>query len=107
MWATMKYVSVSCQSTGTEPVMNPDTPPMVKSTMKLAKNMNAVVNTGLPVQIVAIHANTATALGTTMMIEAALKKESEMLGSPVANMWCTHTPKPSTIVATVPSATAV
>ena len=31
------------------------------------------MNTGRPVQIVAIHANTATALGTTMVMLAALK----------------------------------
>src|SRR5690348_5700433 len=80
---------------------------MVNNTMKLAKNMKAVVNTGLPVQIVAIHAKIATALGTVMMMDAALKKDSEIAGSPVANMWCTHTPKPSTIVATVATATTV
>ena len=41
------------------------------------------------------------------MMEAALKKESETPGKPVANMWCTHTPKPSTMVATVANATTV
>src|ERR1700710_311052 len=80
---------------------------MVNSTMNEAKNANGVVNTGRPVQIVASHANTPTALGTAMMIEAALKNDSEMLGSPVANIWCTQTPKPSTMVATVASATTV
>ena len=50
--------------------------------MKLAKNMKAVVKTGRPVQIVAIQANTPTALGTAMMMEAALKKESDTLGKP-------------------------
>jgi hypothetical protein len=55
--------------------------------MKLAKNMNAVVKTGRPFQIVASQANTPTALGTAMMIEAALKNDSDTLGKPVANMW--------------------
>ncbi len=42
-----------------------------------------------------------------MMIEAPLKNDSARAGRPVANMWCTHTPKPSAIVATVASATGV
>ena len=98
---------MSCQSTGTAAVMKPETPPITNRTTKPAKNRNAVVNSGRPVQIVAIQANTATALGMTMMKLAALKNESENGGRPVANMWCTQTPKPSTIVVTVASATAV
>ena len=73
----------------------------------LAKNRKAVVITGRPVQIVAVQANTATALGTVMMIEAPLKNDSARAGMPVANMWCTQTPKPSAMVATVASATGV
>ncbi len=38
---------------------------------------------------------------------AAEKKLSASVGRPVANMWCTHTPKPRTIVATVAIATSV
>ena len=97
---------MSCQSTGTDAVMKPDTPPMTNSTMTLAKKRNAVVIIGRPVQIVAIHAKTASALGIAMMIDAPLKNDSASDGRPVANMWCTQTPKPSTIVATVDSATA-
>jgi hypothetical protein len=52
----------------------------------LAKNRKAVVMTGRPSQIVAIQANTATALGTEMMIDAPLKNDIARLGSPVANM---------------------
>ena len=66
--------------------MNPDTPPITKSTIMLAKNRKAVVMTGRPSQIVAIQANTATALGTEMMIDAPLKNDIARLGSPVANM---------------------
>ena len=64
------------------------------------------MNTGRPVQIVAIQANTATALGMAMTMLAALKNDSDSGGRPVANMWCTQTPKPSTMVATVASATS-
>ena len=87
--------------------MKPETPPITKTITKPAKKRNGVVNCGRPVQIVAIQANTATALGITMTKLAALKKESDSGGSPVANMWWTQTPKPSTIVVTVASATAV
>ena len=36
-------------------------------------------------------------------IEAPEKNDSPSPGSPVANMWCTHTPKPRIMVATVDS----
>ena len=55
--------------------------------------------------MVASQANTATAEGMTIAIEAAEKNDSPRPGSPVANMWCTHTPKPRIMVATVASAT--
>ena len=71
------------------------------------KNSEAVLMISRPVQMVAVQANTATALGMVMMIEAPLKKARAMLGRPVANMWWTQTPKPSAMVATVDSATAV
>src|SRR6202046_3707280 len=87
--------------------MKPETPPMVKRMMKLAKNMKAVVKIGRPNQIVASQANTPTADGSAMMMEAALKKLSDTPGNPVANMWCTQTPKPSTMVATVANATTL
>ncbi len=87
--------------------MKPDPPPMVNSTIMLAKNRKAVVITGLPVQMVAIQANTATALGITMISEAPEKNDSPSVGRPVANMWCTQTPNPRIMVATVDRATGV
>ena len=47
------------------------------------------------------------AADNTISSETAEKKASATFGSPVANMWCSQTPKPSTIVSTVASATAV
>ncbi len=98
---------MSCQSTGTDPVMKPETPPITNSTIVLAKNRKAVVNTGRPVQIVAVQANTATALGRVMIIDAPEKNDSARLGRPVANMWWTQTPNPRAMVPTVESATGV
>ncbi len=66
--------------------MKPDTPPMTNSNMKPAKNRNGVLNCGLPVQIVAIHAKTAIALGIAITKLAALKNESATTGRPVANI---------------------
>src|SRR5690348_5860892 len=86
--------------------MNPETPPITNSTTSAAKNLNAVVNTGLPVQIVATQANTDTAEGITITKLAAEKNPNATEGKPVANMWCTHTPKPSTIVRIVANTTA-
>jgi len=97
---------VSCQSSGTAAVMKPDTPPITNSTISAAKNLNAVVNTGRPVQIVATHANTDTAEGITITKLAAAKNPIAITGKPVENMWCTQTPKPSTIVRIVASTTA-
>src|SRR5581483_2593823 len=105
MCATTKYVSVNCQSTGTLAVMNPETPPITNMRIIEEKYRKVVVMTGRPSQMVAIQANTATADGKTIAIEAPEKNESPSPGSPVANMWCTHTPKPSTMVATVDRAT--
>ena len=42
-----------------------------------------------------------------MAKDAPLKKASARKGMPVANMWCSQTPKPSAIVVTVPITTAV
>src|SRR5262244_3569761 len=47
------------------------------------------------------------ALGMDTVMLAAPKKLIESSGSPVANMWWTHTPKPTSPVATVASATNV
>ena len=57
--------------------MKPETPPMTNSMMKPAKKRNGVLNTGRPVQIVAIQAKTATALGIAMTKLAAQKNDSD------------------------------
>jgi len=44
------------------------------------------VNWGRPVQIVAIQANTATALGTAMIMLAAPKNDNASGDMPVANI---------------------
>ena len=51
------------------------------------------------VQIVAIQQKICSAVGITIMMLAAVKKLCPSCGSPVANMWCTQTPKPMKPVA--------
>ena len=46
-------------------------------------------------------------VGPAMTKLAALKNDSDRGGSPVANMWCTQTPKPRSMVETVAMATSV
>ena len=55
--------------------------------------------TARPVQTVAIQQKICVAVGTTIIMLAAVKKLWPNWGSPVANMWCTHTPKPMKAVA--------
>src|SRR6185437_3512165 len=89
----------------TAAVITPETPPITNIEMKPTKYRNAVVITGRPVQIVAVHANTPMALGMVMMNEAPEKKASDMNGIPVANMWCSQTPNPRIMVVIVPITT--
>ena len=44
--------------------------------------------------------------GITTIIEAAAKKTSVAVGSPVANMWCAQTPKPMKATSSSASATS-
>lgn len=62
---------------------------------------------GRPEAMVAIQAKTWIPVGTETAKEAAEKKESESWGMPVANMWCTQSPKlrkpvPTRAIATRP-----
>ena len=50
--------------------------------------------------MVAIHAKTWMPLGIATAMLAAEKKRSDSSGMPVANMWCTHSPKEKNPVAT-------
>ncbi len=58
-----------------------------------------------PCHIVAIQANTWMVLNIEIVMLAAAKKLIASWFMPVANMWCTHTPMPTSPVSTVASAT--
>ena len=65
------------------------------------------MKTSLPVQSVAIQQKIWTPLGIAIIMLAAVKKLLPSSGRPVANMWCTHSPKPRKAVAISDSTIAV
>jgi len=104
-WATTKYVSVTAWSNGMAANMIPDSPPMTKKTMKPPMKRSGARNSGRPRFTVRVQAKTWMVLGITTIIEAAAKKTSSAVGSPVANMWCAQTPKPMKATSSSASAT--
>ena len=73
--------------------MIPVRPPMVNVRKKAKTKSTGVAIRSFPLQIVAIQQNICTAVGITIIREAAVKKLWPNCGRPVANMWCTHTLK--------------
>src|SRR4051812_31932255 len=98
--ATMKYVSCTWRSTGTEASMTPESPPIRNSKKKPKHHNMGSRNCRRPFQIVATQKKNCTPVGITIIKLAAVKKLSLSCGIPVANMWWTHTPKPMKPVAT-------
>ena len=60
-----------------------------------------------PAQSVAIQQKIWMPVGMAIIMLAAVKKLSPSCGRPVANMWCTQSPKPRKPVATSDSTSAV
>src|SRR5579863_1594168 len=107
MWATTKYVSLSCQSTGTTASITPEIPPIRNSEMKPAQNNNGVLNSIVPLHSVATQLKIFTPVGTAMKNEASIAKIRTTSGTGVVNMWCTHTRKPRNAIVTVEAAIAL
>src|SRR5262245_17351654 len=105
MCATTKYESVACQSNGTAAVITPLMPPSVNWTKKGRTKSRVVLSKTRPCHIVAIHAKIVTSLGIETVMLAAEKNVIDSCDMPVENMWCTHTPNPTSPVITVESAT--
>src|SRR3954451_23342294 len=91
---------------GTAATITPDSPPMVKMTMKPQANSIGVAKRGRPSQMVAIQQKIWMPDGMAMVLEDAVKKASPSCGRPVANMGCTQSPKLSMPVATSDSTSA-
>src|SRR3954454_6465825 len=106
-WATTKYVSVSCQSTGKMARITPVTPPITNRAMNPAAQYNGVFITSVPRHSVAIQLNTFTPVGTAITTELSMKKASTTVDTGVANMWCAHTSSDRKAIATLEAATAL
>ena len=74
--------------------MIPVSPPATNMKMKPAMNRSGVRNSALPVRNDMHQAKTCSDDGITTTPVAAAKNTSEIVGSPVVNMWWAHTPKP-------------
>jgi len=78
--------------------MIPEIPPMVNRATRPIPNSMAVVYRIEPWAIVAIQLKIFTPVGIAMSIVVRPKNVSAIGPMPTANMWCAHTPKPSTAI---------
>ena len=80
-------------------------PPSTKMRRKPSEKSSGVVNRTVPFHSVATSAKTCTPLGTAIRRLTPEKNAIASAGRPVANMWCTHTPKLMNAMATSAVAT--
>ena len=99
-------MSLSCQSTGKAARKIPDSPPIVNTAMKPTAQSIGVSKEMFPRQSVASQLKIFTPVGTAMIIELIMKKESSPVGRPTANMWCAHTISEKNAIPIVDHATA-
>ena len=83
--------------------MTPVSPPITKTATPPMPKSIGVEKTTRPASIVARKAKICTPVGMATASEAAEKKASEICGRPVANMWCTQSPKQRNPVPTAAS----
>jgi len=84
---------VTCQSNGSTETITPVIPPSRNSSRNPIAKSIGVWNSTRPCHIVAIQQKNITPLGIAITRLAAEKYDIASTGTPVANMWCTHTPK--------------
>src|SRR5437660_10415531 len=101
MWATMKYVSWMCMSTGVAAMKIPDSPPITN----MATNPTACIigtwKIRLPRHIVPIQLNTLIAEGTAMTIVETMNDEPSAGFMPLTNMGWPHTSQPRQPIPTI------
>ncbi len=79
----------------------PVTPPTVNRKMKPIAQTIGLLNSRLPPHIVAIQLKILMPVGTAMTMVAAVKYILVFTSMPTVNMWCAHTMKPTTPIATM------
>src|SRR5688500_18760380 len=107
MWATTKYESCSCQSTGKMASWTPEMPPIVKSPTTPAAKKSGVLKTIEPRQSVAIQLKILMPVGTAITIELIMKNASTTVAVGEVNMWCAHTSIDRNAMAAVDAAIAL
>src|SRR3954454_217769 len=107
MWATTKYVSVSCQSAGKMARITPEMTPITNRAGSAAANISGVLYAIEPRQRVAIQLKILMPVGTAIVNDDSMKKASTTVAVGVANMWCAHTSRPRKAIATVDAAIAL
>src|SRR6266536_3394672 len=101
MWATTKYVSDVAMSTGITARKMPERPPITNVARKPQANSMGVVRWITPRHIVASHENILIPVGTAIAMVVNIIGMRSHGAMPETNMWCAHTVKPSTPIATV------
>src|SRR5882672_12260794 len=99
MWATMKYVSDTCQSSGGEASSTPDRPPNRNVSRKPMANIIGVSKVSCPFHMVPIQLKNLIPVG--MAIRKVVKEKKASSTAPVAYMWCAHTANDSAAMETV------
>ena len=82
----------------------PESPPITNMPMKPVANSIGVVKWIRPFHIVASHEKTFIPVGTAITIEVTIIGTRSQPAMPATNMWCAHTEKPSTRIASSDSA---
>ena len=89
----MKNVSCACRLKGAIATITPVRPPRTNVASPPMTNRIGTDATTRPTSSVARKQKNCTPVGIATAWEAAEKNASEIPGSPVVNMWCTHSPK--------------
>jgi len=99
MWATMKYVSLTWMVSGIIASITPEIPPRVNIVRKPSANSIGVSRCSTPRHSVASHEKILMPVGIAMIAVVTIIGTRIHDCMPDTNMWCAHTVKPSTTIA--------
>ena len=82
-------------------IIRPEKPPIVNRNRNASANSIGVSKVSEPRHMVAVQLNTFTPVGTAISMVLSMKNICPASGMPTVNMWCAHTMKPTTPIATM------
>src|SRR5438045_9702954 len=85
MWATTKYVSVTCQSKGKAARKIPESPPIVKTATAPSAKSIGVSRITFPRQVVAVQLKILIPVGRALVTEESMEKMLSALCIPTEN----------------------